>query len=270
LPLEYLDGVSCFETLRSYAGKIFRLEDHLERLAASCRGIGRALPVSSGKLKEWTEACLRQSGAAEALLRLSIHWDDSGRGRLVIIIREFRGHPVEWYEKGVVLATAVPRRWTLRAQDPQIKASQFMGGVLAYLDTMAGSEGSDPFDRGQTPLTPREFVFLNQSGLVAEGTTSNIFMVKQKRILTPSIGSGILRGVTRDVVIGLAVKRGLEIRETHLTRHEFYSAEECFLTNTSSEILPVVCFDGRVIGNGVPGPVTEFLRQDFKRALKRW
>ena len=131
-----------------------------------------------------------------------------------------------------------------------------MGGILALIDRM-----NNGF---------HELVFLNQNGLVAEGTTSNIFIVKEKRILTPSIGSGILRGVTRDVVIGLAVQRGLEIRETQLTRHEFYSAEECFLTNTSSEILPVVCFDGRTIGNGAPGPVTELLRRDFKKALKRW
>lgn len=131
-----------------------------------------------------------------------------------------------------------------------------MGGVLAVIDRM-----NNGF---------HELVFLNQNGMVAEGTTSNIFMVKEKRILTPSTGSGILKGVTRDVVIGLAVQRGLELWETHLTRHEFYNAEECFLTNTSSEILPAVSFDGRAIGNGVPGPVTELLRRDFKRALKRW
>src|SRR3990167_4522170 len=93
LPLEYLDGVSCFETLRSYSGKIFRLEDHLERLAASCRGVRRALPVSTRELKAWVEKSLCESGAPEALLRLSVHWDGSGSGRLVILIREFRGHP---------------------------------------------------------------------------------------------------------------------------------------------------------------------------------
>ncbi len=270
LALEYLDGISCFETLRAYAGRIFRLEDHVERLSDSCRGIHQVLPVSNSGLKNWMEESLRESGITEALLRLSVHWNGSGRGKLVMIIREFQGHPARWYEKGVALATAVPRRWTLRAQDPQIKASQFMGGVLAYLDTMAGFEGSDPFDRGQTPRTPRELVFLNQSGTVAEGTTSNIFIVKEKRILTPSVGSGILRGVTREVVMGLAIQRGLNLREISLTRHDLYNAEECFLTNTSSEILPVTCFDGRVIGSGAPGPVTDLLRRDFKRVLKQW
>ena len=172
---------------------------------------------------------------------------------LVIIIREFKSYPKTIYEKGVRLQTAVSRRWTLKAQDPQIKASQFMSGVLAYLD------------HGQQEA--REFLLMGQG--VAEGTVSNLFIIEaaQKRILTPSVGSGILRGVTRKFVLDLAKKRGLRVVETILDRHQIYVAQECFMTNTSSEILPVTSVDGRQICPGVPGPVTKLLAKDFKKAV---
>ncbi len=177
---------------------------------------------------------------------------------VVAIVRSFVSYPRGIYEKGVELKTAVHRRWTLRAQDPQIKSSQYLSGVLACLDS-------------SRPLPP-EIIFLGQDQCVAEGTVSNLFVVNPaparrggaKTVLTPPAGSGILRGVTREVVMDLARRLGFQVVERPLTRHEVYSAEECFITNTSSEVLPVVAFDRRRIGSGVPGPVTRKILNGFR------
>ncbi len=255
LPLEFLDEISCFETLRAYGGKIFHLDAHLGRLTESCGGIGRSFPVSKAEIEKWLKDSLKESGFPGAILRLSVHPAPDGEGLFVLIIRQFEFHPRELYEKGVKLRTTVTRRWALKAQDPQIKASQFVSGVMAFLD------------KGDREA--RELVFLDQGGAVAEGTVSNLFIFKQKRLLTPSVSSGILRGVTRSVVLDLARERRIEVLETVLTRHEIYSADECFMTNTSSEILPVVSVDDRKIGNGLPGPLTKALAGDFKKAVAK-
>jgi branched-chain amino acid aminotransferase len=251
LPLAFLDRLSVFETLRAYGGRIFSWEKHYQRLCGSCRALNEEPPFMERELKSWLDGALKESGHADASLRAAVHWDGEGGGRLVLFVRPFLPHPRAWYEKGVALRTAVSRRWTLKAQDPQVKASQYVSGVLAFLDKGA--------------LEAHELLFFGSGGTVAEGTVSNIFIVKGKRLLTPSVASGILRGVTRGIVIGLARKRGWTVAETELTRHEFYSADECFLTNTSSEVLPVVKLDGRVIGDGRPGPRTKALGDDFKK-----
>jgi branched-chain amino acid aminotransferase len=250
---EGLDRVSVFETMRVYGGTIFCLGEHLKRLEDSCRAIGEALPFPRKELSAWLGSCLKEAGHKDASLRISVH-QESGNGRLVLFITPFSGHPRQWYETGVALRTAVSRRWTLKAQDPQVKSSQYVSGVLAFLD--------------KGDLAAHELLFFGSGGGVAEGTVSNVFAVKGKTLLTPSVASGILRGVTRQIVIGLAKKAGLKARETELTRHEFYSADECFLTNTSSEVLPVTKLDGRSIGTGIPGPVTRRLAQDFKKSIR--
>ena len=251
LTLDFLNRASVFETLRVYGGRIFRSQEHLVRLSESCAALGRELPIKQSLLKRWLETSIRKSGFPDATLRLSVHWQQGGEGELVLFVREFRSHPEAWYQKGVALRTAVGRRPTLKAQDPQIKASQYVCGVLASLD------------RGELPA--HELLFLGPLGTMAEGTVSNIFIVSQKSLLTPSVGSGILKGVTRGFVMDLARKRGYLMKERPLTRHEIYTAEECFITNTSSEVLPVVRVDERVIGSGRPGPVTQNLAEDFKK-----
>ena len=248
LPLACLDRVSVFETLRVYGGRIFFWEKHLERLGESCRALDEAVPAG---LKELVQEALKESGHSDALLRISIHWAGED-GRIVLFVTPFRAHPRAWYEKGVGLRTAVLRRPSPKAQDTQIKVSQYTGAVLALLD-------------GQAVSGAHEWVFLGPGGTVAEGAVSNLFIVKGKRLLTPSVASGILKGVTRGLVLDLAEKRGWPVVETELSRHEFYSADECFLTNTSSEVLPVVKLDERTIGGGKPGPWTRLLEQDFKK-----
>lgn len=257
LPLGYLDRLSVFETLRVYRGRVFCCERHVARLAESCRALNRPLPLPQRGLTRWLEQGARESGFPDASLRVSVHWDGADGGRLLLFARPFTAHPREWYEKGIVMTSAVSRRPSLKAQDAQIKSSQYVSGVLAMLDRT----GTDRREAAGA----HELLFLGPGGTVAEGTVSNLFIVKGKSLLTPSVGSGILKGVTRSVVVELAAKRGWPVTETELTRHEFYSADECFLTNTSSEILPVVKLDGRLIGDGKPGPRTRALAGDFKK-----
>ena len=252
LPLGFLDRASVFETLRVYEGRIFCWKEHLERLSESCSALGQALPVPAGELKDWLDKSVLESGLRNASLRLSVHWAET-EGRLLLFLRSFESHPRDWYEKGVALSSTVCRRPSPRVQDTQIKSSQYVSGVLAMLDYAV------------TPARPHELLFFGPSGTIAEGTVSNVFIIKRKSLLTPSVSSGILKGVTRGIVIGLARKRGWQVLEAHLTRHDLYTADECFLTNTSSEVLPVVRLDDRRVGDGKPGPLTRVLGEDFKK-----
>ncbi len=253
LSVDEIDRVAAFETLRVYEGRIFRLAEHMERLEASCESIGRVLPFPQEQIAGWLKEELKLSAFQNATLRISVHHRDDQSGFLLLMAREFLSHPAIWYESGVSVRTTVSQRWTLKAQDPQVKASQYVSGVLAFLD--------------KGDLAAHELVFLSNGGMVAEGTVSNLFILKKKTLLTPSLSSGILKGVTRGFVIDLARKRQWAVRETMLTRHDFYSADECFLTNTSSEILPIIEMDGRSIGAGSPGPLTQTLAADFKKCL---
>ena len=249
-----MDEVSCFETLRAYQGRVFCLREHLGRLGESCRAIRGVMPFSETELAAWLQASLKESGTADAILRCSLHWKGERNGTVAVLIVPFTSHAAELYKKGVELVTGVPRRASFKAQDPQLKTSQFVSGVLAHLD--------------QGPRRPHEIIFFGQAGTVAEGTVSNLFLVKQKTLLTPSVSSGILKGVTRGIILELTRRRGLPLTETFLTRHDLYNADECFITNTSSEVLPVVSVDARVIGAGVPGPMTRGLAEDFKRRVR--
>ena len=217
--------------------------------------MGQAMPFDKRTLQRWVKQGLKESACSDARLRLSIHWRSERDGLLVLMISKFSHHPKAWYENGVDVATTAVKRWTLKAQDPQIKSSMFVSGVLAVVD------------RGEREA--HELIFLNESGYVSEGTISNIFMIKGKRLLTPGVSSGILSGVTRRVVIELAQRKKIETQEIFLSRHDLYNADECFMTNTSSEILPVVSLDGRSIGDGKPGPLTKSLSKDFKVAVRK-
>ncbi len=266
LPIDAMDRVSCFETMRAYRGRVFHAREHLERLSDSCKAIGRPLGIRMEEIEVWLLEALKERRLKNALLRLAVHFgDDSGSGdQFVLSLRKFKSHPPEWYKKGVSLKTTARRRFDFKAQDPQIKASQFMNGVLAILD----ESGSKILRSSSGGPRAHELLFFGPLGTVAEGTVSNVFIVKDKQLLTPAVSSGILRGVTRAVVMSLAQKRGIKVVETLLTRHELYTADECFMTNTSSEVLPVVSIDGRTIGAGVPGSLTGLLAAEFKRSIR--
>lgn len=254
LGVEFLNRIAAFETIRAYHGKFFHLDAHLDRLGDSCRGLGHELPMDKAAWIAWIRTTLQESGFLDAIMRISVHWRAAGEGVIISMTRPFVTHPPEWYQQGVTLSTTSQRRPSFRAQDSGIKCSQYVSGVLATID-----QGAE---------TSHELIFLGPAESVAEGTVSNLFIVKSKRILTPSAASGILSGVTRNFVIFLCQSMGYEVSETMLTRHDIYTADECFITNTSSEVLGVVRVDGRRIGEGVPGPITKNLHQNFRMSIE--
>lgn len=213
--------------------------------------------MASAELGRWLAGAIKESGHRDAIVRVSLHWPrekNGAAGEIAAIVRPFAGHPREWYEKGVDFASSALRRSSARALDPQLKVSQYVPGVLAALD--------------QGTRRPHETLFFGDAGTIAEGSVSNLFIVRGKRVLTPPAASGILKGVTRSVVVKLARRRGYSFEEIQLTRHDLYAADECWMTNTSSEILPVTRIDGRPIGDGLPGPVTKQLATDFKTEVR--
>ncbi len=210
--------------------------------------------MNQAETRAWLDRCVKESGFEDGLLRISLHQAAGGEQRLVVILRPFASYPEEWYTKGVEAATSSVRKEPLKAHNAQLKVSQYVNGVLASID--------------MGERRPHEILFLGTGQTLAEGSISNLFIVNQNVVLTPKVASGILKGVTREFVIQLVKKAGLELRETFLTRHELYSATECFMTNTSSEVLPVVKIDGRMIGDGTPGKISRNLRKIFHRQMK--
>lgn len=244
--------------MRAYSGRIFAADEHLNRLEGSCRGLSRRLPGTRESALRWIEAALGESGHRDAMLRFSVHWDNDGETRYLVSVRPFASYPEAYYRDGVRLRSTPIRRPSAKAQSAELKTSQYVSGVLAWLE--------------QRPVGPAcyEFIFLGPDQTVSEGSVSNLFIVKHRCLLTPPAASGILRGVTRSLVMELGRRRGLSVVETPLTRHELYNADECLVTNTSSEVMPVVEIDGRLVGEGRPGPVAGTLRKDLQTHVREY
>ncbi len=259
LPLRGIEGFGelekgTFESLRAYQGKIFRLEEHLERLQESARSIGLCLPQSPAELKLELTAALKTylrefpvlSSREVISLRLTV-WENQ-----VLVFAGKRTISKKIHEEGIVLRATAFRRSSTHASAPEAKTNAYQNAVLALFDPEP-----QPFER----------LFLDAEGFVAEVSVGNIFMVKKGRLLTPS-ARGILNGVTRRFVLECARLAGIPAVETTLTRHDVYNADEAFLTNTSWEILPVRELDGRSIGQAVPGPVTRNIHRVFKKRIQ--
>ena len=245
----------CFETMRAYAGRIFRIEAHLERLYASARSLGIRMPVDPRGLRRQLTEALKASGRREATVRIAL----MPRGRLIacasIAIRRVAVPTASAYRRGIRVVTVPTRKCAIGAINPQVKYSARLGSVLAVID--AQLRGAD------------EALFMDGAGFVTESTASNIGVVRDGKILTPPCSLGLLAGITRDVLFELAEVLRCEIREMPLTRHELYNAEEAFLSSTIKEVLPVSSIDGRRIGTGRPGAVTRRLQRAFRRLVER-
>jgi branched-chain amino acid aminotransferase len=259
--LLYGDGV--FEGLRAYGGKVFRLQEHLVRLYESAKAIWLTIPMPIDKMTAAVNETLKVNNLSDAYIRLVVTRGAGSLGldpnktsdpQIIIIADKISMYPPEYYEKGLSIVTASTIRNHPAALSPRIKSLNYLNNILAKIEGLqAGCI---------------EALMLNGKGEVAECTGDNIFLVRHKQLLTPPIDAGILEGVTRDAVMESARSAGLEVREIPLTRHDVYVAEECFLTGTAAEVIPVVKVDNRTIGNGEPGPVTRDLMQRFK-ALTR-
>lgn len=216
--------------------------------------LSRAVPLDERAFGELIGEGVRESGYTEALARVALHWDREGGCSVSLILRPYAGAAPERLERGVELVTVAGRRGPAHGQDWRLKASDYVSGVLAHLDTEAMDGAPGP-----------ERLFLTPGGEVAETTVANVFIVRGKSLLTPWPASGILVGVTRSAVLESAPRLGLMPLETALTRHDLYTAEECFLTSASCEALPVVRVDGRTVGTGAPGPRARQILQHFER-----
>jgi len=254
--LLYGDGV--FEGLRSYAGRVFRLDAHLDRLWASARAICLEIPLAKEAMAQAVIDTLAANGLEDGYIRLIVTRGAGTLGldpnrcsnpQVIIIADTISLYPQEFYEQGLRIVTAATQRIQSAALSPRIKSLNYLNNIMAKLEGLrAGCV---------------EALMLNHKGEVAECTGDNVFVVRSGRLLTPPPDAGILEGITRNAVMELAHAAGIDCREATLTRHDLYTADECFLTGTAAEVIPVVDIDGRTIGNGVPGPVTSRLKDDF-------
>lgn len=260
----FLYGDGLFETMRAYAGKIFRLEKHLQRLFRSAELI--SLPLSGGEegLKEAVYRTLKANNLKEAYLRLTISRGQAGRGpdiadylppNIIITARPLALCPRKWYEEGVkAVVVKVGRDETSVLS--RIKSLNYLPSILARLE--ARNKGAD------------EGLMLNRQGHLAEGAASNIFLVLNGKLVTPSRESGILPGITRGAILELAPQAGgLKISEREIKRAELREAEEAFLTNSLREVVPLTRVEGHPIGAGRPGKITKTLAGAYSRLVER-
>ncbi len=256
--LLYGDGV--FEGIRCYNGNVFKLDEHLERLYDSAKSIMLQIPISIEEMKENLLETLRRNDLHEGYIRLVVTRGIGDLGldpekcpnpSVIIIADKITLYPLNFYEDGLEIVTVSIRRNYPEAINPRIKSLNYLNNILAKIE--AKQSGAV------------EALMLNNDGYVVECTGDNIFWIKNEVIVTPPQHIGILEGVTRNCVIELAQEAGFEIEERVFTRHDLYIADECFLTGTAAEVIPVVKLDQRVIGNGKPGIVTQKLIAAFRQ-----
>jgi branched-chain amino acid aminotransferase len=260
--LLYGDGV--FEGIRAYGGRIFRLAQHLDRLYASARAIALEVWMTKAEMAAMCEACIRDNDLQDAYIRLIITRGvgDLGldprkctKASIICIADKIALFPAAVYERGLVMMTAATPVHHREGVSPRIKSLNYLAHILAKIEAVAA--GAD------------EALMLEAGDGVAEGVGENVFALHGKVLLTPPAYAGILRGVTRDAVKGIAVSAGFQIREETMTRYDIYTADEVFLTGTAAEVVGVVKLDGRVIGSGSVGPVTRQLAAQFKELVAR-
>ncbi|QDU96444.1 branched-chain-amino-acid transaminase [Lignipirellula cremea] len=260
--LLYGDGV--FEGLRSYGGKVFRLREHLDRLWKSAKAICLKIPMTMDEMTQAVNDTIKVNNIQDGYVRLVITRGSGTLGldpnrcsdpQVIIIADSITLYPAEFYEKGLQIVTVSTIRNHPAALSPRIKSLNYLNNILAKIEGMqAGCV---------------EALMLNHNGEVAECTGDNIFLVRDGELLTPPVDSGILEGITRDAVMELAREAGITVKEKTLTRHDVYIADECFLTGSAAEVIPVVKVDTREIGDGNPGPMTLDLTRRFRELTRR-
>jgi branched-chain amino acid aminotransferase len=259
--LLYGDGV--FEGIRIYSGRIFECDAHLKRLYDSARAIRLTIPISPAEFKAAMELTFKTNGFTDCYIRavvtrgtgyLGISPHKCAQPSVIIISDTIELYPREMYEKGMAIITASIIRNHPNAISPRIKSLNYLNNVLAKIEAI---------DAGVP-----EAIMLNHDGKVAECTGDNIFIARNGVVATPTTADGILEGITRDVILRLCRKNNIPAAEKTLTRHDLYVADECFLTGTAAEVVPVTKIDGRPVGNGQVGPITRQLLEAFHRHIR--
>ncbi len=261
--LLYGDGV--FEGIRSYNRLVFKLKEHIDRLFESAKSIMLNIPLNKEEMIRAVVATLKKNGLKDAYIRLVVTRGEgdlgldprkcNGNATIIIITDKIALYPEELYRKGLKIVTVPTVRNLPEALNPQIKSLNYLNNILAKIE--ATSAGCN------------EAIMLDSLGYVAECTGDNIFIVKGRHLYTPPQCMGTLRGITRDAVLEIARRDKIPAHEHVITRHEVYISDECFLTGTAAEIIPVVMVDGRAIGTGKPGKLTSTLLRKFKELTRK-
>jgi len=258
--LLYGDGV--FEGLRAYRGNVFRLAEHMKRLYQSALAIGLTIPITAEALAEDVKKTLAANKMTDGYIRLIVTRGSGSLGldpnkcsdpQVIIIADHIMLYPEQYYRDGMEIITAATMRNHPAALSPRIKSLNYLNNIMAKMEGLrAGCV---------------EALMLNHKGEVAECTGDNIFIVRDGVLMTPPIDAGILEGITRNAVLDIARSHSIVARECTLLRHDIFIADECFLTGSAAEVIPVTKLDGRMIGNGKPGPITVKLIAAFKEMV---
>ncbi|MCE5300823.1 MAG: branched-chain-amino-acid transaminase [Spirochaetia bacterium] len=261
--LLYGDGV--FEGIRFYSKNIFKLEEHIDRLYNSAKAIMLTIPISKEQMIKEHVKTVKASPLKDGYIRtvvtrgvgdLGLDPKKCREGAAYFIIADaISMYPEEYYLNGLAITTVAMRRSLAECLDPKIKSLNYLNNIMAKIE--CANHGS------------LEAVMINNAGYVAEATGDNLFIVTGGAVITPDMSAGALDGITRETVIDLAKTLKIKVVEKMLTRYDLYTADECFLTGTAAEIIPVTKIDGRVIGTGKPGPVTHKLIAKYKTLTKK-
>ena len=255
--LLYGDGI--FEGIRAYNGRVFKLKEHIDRLYYSAKAILLNVPLNHAEMTRAVVDTCRENNIRDGYIRLVVTRGPGGLGLnpnkcktpcVIIIADKIQLYPPEMYEKGMEIVTVATTRNSHNAVNPAIKSLNYLNNILAKIE--ANNAGCE------------EAIMLNGQGYIAECTGDNLFILKAGQMFTPPLSAGALYGITRSTVIDLARELGIQVSEPDLTRYDVFNADECFLTGTGAEVIPVVKLDARVIGNGKPGKITTTLVQRYK------
>jgi branched-chain amino acid aminotransferase len=251
----YGDGV--FEGIRIYSGKVFKHPEHIARLYESAKHIALEIPLTPAEMLKAVEDTVKINNKVDGYIRLVVSRGPGNLGldprsckpNVIVIVDDISLYPKELYDNGMRIITASLIRNHPNALNPRIKSLNYLNNILAKIEAIrAGC---------------LEALMLNHKGEVAECTGDNVFIIKNGILKTPPTDAGILEGITRNVVLELAQAANIPVQECTLTRHDIYCADECFLTGSAAEVIAVTDVDGRIIGNGKPGPITNQLRTAF-------
>jgi len=256
--LLYGDGL--FEGIRVYNGRVFKLDEHVARLYYSAKALNIVIPAPPVATRESILETVRANGHRDGYIRITVtrgtglgldpkHIKDEAN--VYISCEQLMLYPQEMYENGLIVATVSTRLPSPDVIDPRVKCTgKYINNIMAKAEANRCGAG--------------EGLMLTREGYVGEATGDNIFLIKDGALTTPPASIGILQGITRDTVIGLAHNLGYSVTEPIITQYDVYNADEVFLTGTAAEVIPAVQFDGRPIGDGKPGPITRHLIAAFR------